>query len=76
MTCFVCEDNPEKQPFCPRCGRERFKQREDEDRYQTDKYYRLACEYAKEDYYVFGIIRTDEEIDREAKKLRDLIPPK
>lgn len=76
MTCFVCEDNPEKEPFCPRCGNKRFREREVEARYQTDKYYRLACEYAKEDWFVFGIIRTDDEIDQEAEKLRTLMPPK
>lgn len=76
MTCFVCHDNPEEQPTCPRCGNEQFKERENDERYQTDKYYQLACKYAEEDYFIFGIIRTDSEIEREADRLRNLMPPK
>lgn len=37
-----------------------------------DKYYFLACEYAKEDYFLWGIRRNDEEVEQEAERLRKL----
>ena len=36
----------------------------------ADLYYWMACEHAKDDYFTFGIRRTDEEVEREAARLR------
>lgn len=35
-----------------------------------DIYFWLACEHAKDDYFLFGIKRTQIEVEDEAKKLR------
>ena len=35
-----------------------------------DLYFYKACEYAKDDYFMFGIRRTQEEVEREAERLR------
>jgi hypothetical protein len=35
-----------------------------------DCYYYKACEYAKDDYFMFGIRRTQQEVEREAERLR------
>lgn len=35
-----------------------------------DCYYYKACEYAKDDYFMFGIKRTQKEVEREAERLR------
>ena len=35
-----------------------------------DCYYYKACEYAKDDYFMFGNRRTQQEVEREAERLR------
>lgn len=35
-----------------------------------DCYFYKACEYAKDDYFMFGIRRTQQEVEREAERLR------
>ena len=35
-----------------------------------DCYYYKACEYAKDDHFMFGIRRTQQEVEREAERLR------
>lgn len=35
-----------------------------------DFYFYRACEYAKDDYFMFGIRRTQEEVEHEAERLR------
>lgn len=35
-----------------------------------DCYYYKACEYAKDDYFMFGIRRTQQEVEHEAERLR------
>ena len=39
---------------------------------KDDIYYWLACENAKDDYWLFGIRRTDKEVENEAEKMRNL----
>jgi hypothetical protein len=36
-----------------------------------DNFYYKACEEAKENYFAFGIKRTDEEVEKRAEKLRN-----
>lgn len=74
MPCFVCKDNPETEPFCPRCGNQQIMERENE--INDDRYYQLACEQAKEDWFLFGIARTNEEVKQEAERMRKLLSPK
>jgi len=38
-----------------------------------DCYYYKACEYAKDDYFMFGIRRTQQEVEREAERLRQAL---
>ena len=35
-----------------------------------DFYYYRACEYARDDYWLFGIRRIDAEVQEEAERLR------
>ena len=41
-----------------------------------DFYYYQACEYAKGDYWLFNIRRTEAEVKEEAKRLREQVQAK
>lgn len=36
-----------------------------------DEHYYKSCEEAKEDYFMFGVRRTDEDVERYADRLRE-----
>lgn len=35
-----------------------------------DEYYVRACEEAKEDYFLFGVIKNDEDVEKDAENMR------